>query len=196
MKLFFNSGTCSQAPHIIMNELDLRFELEKVDFANRDNLLAVNPKGQVPTLLLDDGQVLTETAVILQYLADQRHEYGLLPKHGTIARYKALEWLNFVATDLHKTLGSLFNREMPEEGKAAIRKTADRKLDYLNKHLATSPYLAGGEYTIADAYCFVVLGWTKILAIDMSKFPNLINYCERVAVRPAVAKTLQAEAHQ
>jgi glutathione S-transferase len=192
MKLFHSPGACSQAPLIIINELGLKCEIITNGFDNeKAELLKFNPRGQIPTLVLDNGEVLTEGAVIMQYLADQKPEAGLLPKAGSWERYRALESLNFVATELHKGLGLLFNKTLTEESKAPLKAIAEKKLAFLNTQLANRQFLAANQYTVADAYCFTVIGWTKLLGIDMTPYPNVLGYCERISQRPAVVAALK-----
>lgn len=193
MKLFHMTGACSLAPYITINELGLTCDIVKVNPADRTELLNFNPRGQVPTLVLDNGQVLTEAAVIMQYLADQKPEMNLLPQLGTWERYKTLEALNHIASDLHKSLGVLFVKDSTEETKAFQRSIAEKKLAQLNTHFEKNQFMAANQYTVADAYCFVVVGWTKWVGIDMSKYPHVLGHSERIATRPAIIKTLQAE---
>jgi glutathione S-transferase len=190
MKLFHAQYACSTAPYIVINELGLNCDIVKTNMADRTELLKFNPQGKVPTLVLDNGQVLTECAVIMQYLADQKPEAGILPKVGTWERYKTLEATNYVATELHKSLGALFARDITEEAKAFSKNAAMQKLTYLNNTLGQQQFLACNQFSIADIYCFVVVSWTKVLGFDMSQFPNVLGYCERIATRPSIAKTM------
>ncbi len=193
MKLFHMPGTCSQAIYITLTELGIPCEISIVTKTNRDELLKYNPRGQVPTLVLDNGQVLTEGAVIQSYLCDLKAEMNLMPKAGTWERYKTQEALNYVATELHKGIGALFSSDMPEAGKAVNKANAIKKLELLNAFFGKNQFLYGSTYTPADAYCFVVVNWTKWLGIDMTPFKNILGFNERIAKRPAVQKVLQAD---
>ena len=198
MKLYYAPGACSQAPHIVARELGLPVELTKVEFPAKrtvdgEDLLAVNPKGAVPTLRLDDGEVLTENAVILQFLADQKPGSELaIPKDG-IERYRLLEWLNFIATELHKGFGPLWDPATPVSFKDATREALAKKFDYLQQRIGDGPYILGDRFSILDAYAFAVLNWTRIHSIDINRWPGLVAYLQRVGTRPAVQETLRAE---
>ncbi|WP_421594938.1 glutathione transferase GstA [Rahnella sp. PD4] len=198
MKLYYKSGACSLSPHIVLREAGLDFSIEKVDLATRktetgDDFLAVNPKGQVPTLLLNDGSILTEGVAIVQYLADQKPDRQLMPEAGTLARYHALEWLNYVATELHKGFSPLFNPKTPEEFKTLTREALSKKFAYVNACLKDNHFLLGARFSVADAYLFTVMGWAKALKFDLSALTELNAYLERVAARPAVDAALSAE---
>lgn len=198
MKLYYSPGACSLAPHIVLNELGQPYDLEKVDLRAKKtetgaDFTAVNAKGQVPTLDIGQGQILTEVATILQYLADKAKESGLIPAFGTMDRYRAMETLNFVASELHKGIGGLFNPAMPEDGKKAIIARVERSLGWLNTQLATKPYLLGENYSVADAYAFTVLGWTKHVGVDLSPYAHIVAYLDRVGQRPAVQAALKKE---
>jgi len=198
MKLYYAPAACSQAPHIVAREAGLAIELANVRFPDKvtdegEKLTDVNPKGAVPTLRLDDGEVLTENAVILQYLADRAPDSELaLPASG-IERYRLLEWLNFIATELHKGFGPLWNPATPDAFKEATREALGKKFDYLQAEIGAGPYILGDRFSILDAYAFAVLNWTKVHAIDIARWPGLAAYLERVAARPAVQETLRAE---
>ncbi|PZF75252.1 glutathione transferase GstA [Aestuariivirga litoralis] len=198
MKLYYSPGACSLAPHIVLNELGQPYDLEKVDLRAKKtetgaDFTAINAKGQVPTLELAKGEVLTEVATILQYLSDKAKESNLLPAFGTMDRYRAMETLNFVASELHKGIGGLFNPAMPEDGKKAIIARVERSLGWLDKQLATKPYLLGDTYSVADAYAFVVLGWAKHVNVDLSPYAHIVAYIDRVGARPAVQAALKKE---
>ncbi len=198
MKLYYAPGACSLAPHIAAREAGLSIDLVKVEFPSKRTedgqaLTDVNPKGAVPTLRLDDGEVLTENAVILQYLADRAPGSELaLPASG-IERYRLLEWLNFIATELHKGFGPLWNPATPDAFKEATREALGKKFDYLQEKIGEGPYILGDRFSILDAYAFAVLNWTRIHSIDIGRWPGLTRYLERVAARPAVQETLRAE---
>ena len=197
MKLYYYPGACSMAAHIVLREGKFKFELDKVDLAAKrteggEDYLAVNPKGYVPALRLDDGTVLTEVAVIIQYLADQKPRRGLAPKPRTAERYRLLEWLNFTASEIHKGIGDFFNPKMTPEWREAKIERLGKRFDYLEKALGSQQYLMG-EFSIADAYLFPVLNWTNLHQIDVSNWPNLKAFMARIAERPAVKKAMKAE---
>jgi glutathione S-transferase len=197
MKLYYMPGACSLAPHIALREAGLSFDLEKVERSKKTqsgaDYLAVNSKGSVPALGLDDGQVLTEAAVIQQYIADKAPAKKLAAAAGTQERYRLQEWLNYIASEIHKGIGQLFNPAMPDDYKNAVKKTlADKQFLYLDKALAGRNYLLG-DFTVADGYLFTVLNWTNFHNIDLSAFPNITAFMKRVAARPAVQDALKAE---
>jgi glutathione S-transferase len=196
MKLFFTPGACSQAPHIALREAGASFDLVKVDLATKrtddgGDYREINSKGAVPALQLDDGTVLTENGAILQYIADQ-HGGDLMPDSG-MKRYRLLEWLNFIATELHKGFGPLWNPATPEDFKETTRQVLAGKFDYLQQQLGDSPFLTGENFTIADAYAYVILNWTGMHKIDLSRWPRLTAFVDRVGQRPAVREALEAE---
>jgi glutathione S-transferase len=198
MKLYYSPGACSLAPHIVLNELGAAYSLEKVDLGAKktesgNDFLSVNGKGYVPTLEFAKDTVLTEVSTILQYLADKADATALLPKFGTMERYRAMETLNFIASELHKGLGGLFNKAMPEEGRKVIIDRLNIRLAWLDAQLGKHHYVSGSAFTVADAYAFTVLGWGKWVGVDMAKWPNITAYLARVAARPAVQKTLAEE---
>ncbi|MBP2313523.1 glutathione transferase GstA [Azospirillum soli] len=198
MKLYMKPGACSLSPHIVMREAGLPADLVKVDLAAKKtedggDFLAVNPKGQVPTLALDEGGILTEGPVIVQYIADRAPDSGLLPPAGSLDRYRVQEWLNFVSSELHKTFSPLFRPTTPEEFKVIVKQTLAAKFAVLDRALDGKAYLMGDRFTVADAYCFTVLRWAKPMGIDLATWPNLTAYMARVADRPAVSAALTAE---
>jgi glutathione S-transferase len=198
MKLYYYPGACSMAVHIALREAGIAFELDKVDLAkhqtaNGEDYYQINPKGYVPALRLDDGQVLTEDAVLLQYVADLKPASGLAPKAGTMERYRLMEWLNFISSEVHKTLSALFNPKITPEWKDNQIALFGRRCDFLVKALGSKPYLMGDKFTIADAYLFTILGWANLFKLDMSKWPTLIDYAGRIAARPAVKEAMKAE---
>jgi glutathione S-transferase len=198
MKLYYAPGACSQAPHIVAREAGLPVELALVEFPSKrtpdgGSLYDVNPKGAVPTLKLDGGEVLTENAVILQYLADQAPDSDLALPRGGMDRYHLLEWLNYIATELHKGFGPLWNPATPDSFKEATREALGKKFDYLQEKIGDGPYILGDRFSILDAYAFAVLNWTSIHKIDINRWPGLAAYLRRVAERPAVRDTLRAE---
>jgi glutathione S-transferase len=198
MKLYYSPGACSQAPHIVLREAGLDFDLAKVDLPTKrledgGDYRAVNPKGAVPALELDDGSVLTENAVVLQFVADRAPDAGLIPPFGSMERYRLLEWLNYVSTELHKGFGPMFNPASSDEVREATREALARKFDYVEGRFGDGPYLTGEAFTIADAYLFVVLRWTRITRIDLARWPTLAAFVARIAERPAVQAALHAE---
>jgi glutathione S-transferase len=198
MKLYYAPGACSMAPHIVALEAGHTVDLVKVDIPNKKtadggDYWKINPKGYVPTLVLDDGQALTEAAVICQYLADQRPESALVPKFGTMERYREMEALNFVSTEIHKQLGALFNPKMTPEMKTVQIGTIERRFDALEKMLDGKAYMMGDKFTAVDAYLFTVLNWTNIFKIDVTRWPNIKAYMARIAERPKVREAMKTE---
>jgi glutathione S-transferase len=198
MKLYYAPGACSLAPHIVASEIGRPIELALVQFpakrtADGEDLYVVNPKGAVPTLRLDDGAVLTENAVILQYLADGAGGSELALAASGIERYRLLEALNFVATELHKGFGPLWNPATPDAFKETVRDMLGKKFDYLQALIGEKPYILGERFSIVDAYAFTVLNWAGMHQIDIARWPGLAAYLCRVAERPAVRETLRAE---
>ena len=198
MKLYYSPGACSMATHIVAREAGHTFDLEKVDIPNKTtagggDYWKVNPKGYVPALMLDNGEVLTEVGVICQYLADQKPASGLVPEFGTIARYRQMEALNFAATEIHKQIGALFNPKMTPEMKEVQIGTIERRFNALEKMLDGKEYIMGDQFSAADAYLFTVLNWTTMHQIDVSKWPNINAYMARVGERPKVQETMKAE---
>lgn len=198
MKLYYSPGACSLSPHIILNEGGFSFDKEKVDLTSKKtetdaDYTAVNPDGYVPALVLDDGQVLTEGPAIIQYLADCVPEKKLAPPMGTIERYRLMQWLNFISTELHKGFSPLFNPQAPEEWKAVATAQLARRLSTVSQQLEGKAWLLGNDFTVADAYLFTVLGWGRYVGVDMERWPVLKAYQGRVFMRPAVQSTLKAE---
>lgn len=198
MKLFYKPGACSLSPHIILREAGLDFSIESVDLATKitetgEDYLSINPKGQVPALVLDDGSLLTEGAAIVQYLADLVPDRHLIAPSGTLSRYHAIEWLNFVATELHKGFSPLFNPKTPDEYKVIARERLDKQFSYVDSVLAQHDYLLGKKFSVADAYLFTVTRWANALKLDITQRSNLDKYMARVAERPAVKAALAAE---
>ncbi|HLQ27405.1 MAG TPA: glutathione transferase GstA [Acidiferrobacterales bacterium] len=198
MKLYFAPGACSMAPHIVLREAGFPFDLEKVDLAkhqtaNGEDYYKINPKGYVPALKLDNGQLLTEGPAITQYLADQKPGSGLAPPAGTMERYRLMEWLNFLTSEIHKQFGPLFNPKITAEWKENQLNVLSRRFDYLTQSLNGRQYLMGDKFSIADAYLFTLLNWSNFLKVDLGKWPKLKDYMARVAARPAVKDTMKAE---
>jgi glutathione S-transferase len=198
MKLYYFPGACSLSPHIALREAGLSFELERMDPKTKKtksgaDYLKINPKGYVPALELDDGQVLTEAAVIVQYIADKKPEAKLLPPAGSLERYRAQEWLNYIATEIHKGVGALFNPQLTDPWKQVLREAVAPKFDFLGKRLEGKSHAFEDRFTVIDGYLFTVLGWTQYIGIDLAKWPALKSYSDRIAQRPAVQAALQAE---
>jgi glutathione S-transferase len=197
MKLYYSPGACSLAPHIAMREAGIAVDLQKVDLKAKQyaggDYKQVNGKGYVPAVAMDDGTVLTECPVILQYLADQKPDSGLAPKPGDPARYKLQEMLNFTTSELHKGMGNFFNPALTEEWRKAVTDRLSLRLDWLAKQLEGRQYIMGGKFTVADAYLFTILNWAGPSKFDLSKWPAITDYCKRVAQRPKVQEALKAE---
>jgi glutathione S-transferase len=202
MKLYYALGACSLSPHIVALEAAIALDLERVDILRTPHLTesgadfaSVNPNGYVPALVLDDGSVLTEGAAIVQYLADLKPEAGLAPPAGTIERTRLQAWLNFVGTELHKTYSPwLFHPEVGAQAQSYARKKIAERLALVETHLAANgPYLMGQRFTAADAYLFTIVGWSAFTKVDLSPFPSLRAFMDRVGARPKVHEAMQAE---
>lgn len=198
MKLFYKAGACSLSPHIILREANIDFTLVAVDLAAKrtetgEDYLTINPKGQVPALLLDDNTLLTEGVAIVQYIADLVPDRQLLAPVGSMTRYHTLEWLNYIATELHKGFTPLFRPDTPEEYKPTVRALLEKKLQYVNDALKDDQWICGSRFTIADAYLFTVLRWARAVKLNMEGLDHVASYMTRVAERPAVAAALKAE---
>ena len=198
MKLYYAPGTCALAPHIVLSELGLPHTAIKVDLKtgtteNGSDYRQINSKGYVPALDLGDGTHLTEVAVLIQYLADQAPAAGLAPANGTMARYQLQEWVNFIATEIHKGFGPLWKSDSTEDEKERTRNRLGVRLDWLAGELKGREYVTGKQFTIADAYLFTVLNWGQWTGVDLAKWPVLQTYMARVAARPKVRQALKAE---
>ena len=198
MKLFYAPGACSLSPHIALCESGLPFETERVDLRTKitksgGDYRAVNPKGSVPALVLDDGEVLTEGPAVVQYIADRAPEKTLAPPAGTLARYRLQEWLNYISSEMHKGFAPLFRPDTTDDAKKAAIATFSSKLDYVAKCLEGRDYLLGDQFTVADGYLFTILGWTPFAGIELGQWPAVKAYVERVGARPAVQSALAAE---
>jgi glutathione S-transferase len=198
MKLYYSSGACSLSPHIVARELGIPVELQKVNTKDKTiegggDYWKVNGRGYVPALELDNGEILTEGPAIVQYLADQKPDAGLAPKSGTFERYRLQEWLNFLTSEVHKQFSPLFKPNTPDDYKKIARENIATRFDWLDKQLAGKEYLMGRQFTVADAYAFVLIGWSKFQGIDLARWPNLAAYHKRVGARPNVQAALQAE---
>jgi len=198
MKLYYTPGACSLSPHIALLEAGLPYDLVKVDLRakkleNGDDYLTVNPKGQVPALRLDSGELITEGPVIIQMIADKANDKNLAPARDSAERYKLLEWLNFITTELHKNFSPLFQPVIPDDVKTFFKDRLIAKFKYIDGHLAGHDYLLGKQFTVADGYLFVMLAWADRLQLDLSGLSNLIAYKARIAARPKVKEAMTKE---
>lgn len=198
MKLYYSPGACSLSPHIVLREAGLAFEPVKAPTKTHQlddgtDYYTINPLGYVPLLELDDGTRLREVPAILQYIADQVPTKNLAPAAGTLPRYRLQEWLTFIGMELHRSIGVLFNPALPEEGKQVFRDRAGKRLKWLEGELAGKDYVLGQNFSVADAYLFVVTRWAKPLGFDLAPYPNLAAHQERVGARAAVQEALKVE---
>jgi glutathione S-transferase len=198
LKLFYKAGACSLASHIALVESGLPFEIEAVDLktkltASGADFTKINAKGYVPALMLDNGEVLTEGAAVIQYIADQAPEKHLAPLNDGMARYRLQSWLAFISSELHKNCSPLFNPDASSDWKAAAKAKLEQRLTYVSEHLAGQPYLLGNEFSIGDAYLFTVLGWAPHIDLDLGKWPVLTAFRARVGERPSVQAAMKAE---
>ena len=197
MKLYYSPGACSQAPHILLHEIGLDHDAARVDLKAKrledgSDYLAVNPKGAVPALQLDSGEVLTENAVILQFLGDRASWPEVLPPLGDFRRYRVLEMVNFITTELHKRFGFLFSPDATDEMKRLVVRDLSKKLDYIDERLGEGPFLFGDQLTLPDPYLFVITGWAEKF-IGLDRWPNLAAFRRRMLQRPSVRNVLQFE---
>jgi glutathione S-transferase len=198
MKLYYLAGACSQASNIALREAGLKFELIKVDRRTKKaadglDFNEVNPKGYVPALTLDSGETLTENVCVLQYIADRNPAAQLAPAYGTMERYRLIEWLSFISTELHKHFGTLFNPDSPEDARRTAVAGLTRRLDYTPRALGSKTYLMGEQFTVADCFLGVVLGWSAHVNLDLGKWPELKRYVDRVRARPQVVEAMKSE---
>jgi len=198
MKLYYASGACSLASHIALQESGLPFEIDKLNVPSKttsagEDYMQINPKGYVPAIRLNDGSVLTEGAVILQYIADQKPDSGLAPEAGTRERYRLQEWLNFIGTEIHKSYGPLLNKTTTDDAKNSARILLSKRLAYVESQLANKPYLMGSSFTVADAYLYVTLSWSDHAGFDLGQFPRIKEYIAKIRIRPAVQAAMRAE---
>jgi glutathione S-transferase len=196
MKLFFTPGACSLSPHIALREAGMPFDLEQVDLKSKQtksggDYRAVNPKGSVPALQLDNGQVLTEGPAIVQYIADQKPQSKLAPAAGTFERYRLQEWLNYLSSELHKMYSPLFNPATPADQQQAIKSAIGTKLELVNRNLEGKQFLMGDTFTVADGYLFTILSWSKHVGMNVPA--GLNSYFDRIVSRPAVQSAMKAE---
>ena len=198
MKLYYSPGACSLSPHIVLREAGLDFEpvlasTKTHKLQDGTDYYSINPKGYVPLLELDDGQRLSEGPAIVQYIADQAPDKQLAPASGTMARYRLQEWLNFITSELHKTFSPLWSKDTAQSTQDATRAKLATRFAELDQLLARQPYLTGETFTVADAYAFTIVSWSKLLKVDLAPFTHLSAFLERVAARPAVQEALRAE---
>jgi glutathione S-transferase len=198
MKLYYSPGACSMSPHIVLHESGLPFTLEKVDLRAKKtetgaSYIAICPKGQVPALQLDSGEILTEGPAIVQYIADRAPAKKLAPAAGTLQRYRLFEWLNFISTELHKSHTPLFRSALPDEYKQTLLQNIADRYSYVAQQIEGKDYLLGDTFTVADAYLFTILGWASHVGIDLSRWPTLQAYQQRISARPSVQTVLKAE---
>jgi glutathione S-transferase len=198
MKLYVSPGACSLAPHIALIAAGLPFSVERVSLktkaiASGGDFRDINDKGSVPALVLDDGKVLTEAVVLLQYIADQAPAAGLAPAYGSVERYRVMEWLNYIAMELHKRFTPIFTPGCTEEGRTAAWAALAHPLNYLARKLEGGAFLTGESFTIADAYLFTVLNWAGFAKFSLADWPALQAYQARVGALPAVQEALRAE---
>ena len=198
MKLYYAPAACSFAPHVALREAGLPFEPVKVDLRKHtlavdgSDYYAINPKGYVPLLELDNGERLSEVAVVLQYIAD-RKPGTIAPAFGSMERYRVMEWLNFISSEVHKQFGPLWYPDTPDATKEKQRATLAKRFDYLSQTLGRQPYLMGDKFTIADAYLHAILNWTGFLKVDIAPWPALVQFQARMAARPAVQEAQKVE---
>ena len=198
MKLYYSPGACSLAPHILLQESKAKYTLEKVDLKTKitekgEDFKKINPKGYVPTLQLDNGEVLTEGPAIMQYIADQAPTSKLAPAAGTMARYRLQEWLNFITSEIHKGFSPLFNPAVPDAYKTMVKENLGKRFDYLSDKLTKNNFLMGNDFTAPDAYLYTTLTWSGYVGIDLSRWPSLQAFVKRVGDRPAVKAAHAAE---
>ena len=195
--LYYSPDACSQAPHILMHEIGIEHDAVRVHLKSHtlndgSSYLAINPKGSVPAILIENGDVLTENAVILQYLADRADAVQVLPPLGDFRRYRVLEMVNFITTELHKSFSPLFSADAGDEVKAFFRNKVANRLDYIDARLGSGPFLFGDELTLPDPYLFVISGWTEAL-FGLEQWPNIAAFRERMLERPWVRHVLRFE---
>ncbi|HMT92710.1 glutathione transferase GstA [uncultured Thiothrix sp.] len=197
MKLFISPGACSLSPHIALQESGLAFEVEKVNLKTKltesgVSFPEINPKGYVPALLLDSGELLTEGPAIVQYIADQVPEKNLVPAHGTMARYELQAWLTYIGTELHKSFVPFFHHGSAD-WQAVAKANLEARYAYVNQHLADKNYLLGEDFSVADGYLFTVTRWLRVSKLDLAAWPHLTAFQKRMAERPGVHAALKAE---
>jgi len=198
MKLYFSPGACSLASSIAFHEAGVPVELVRVDtgahkLKDGSDYYKINPRGYVPALQLDDGQVFSEGAALMQYIGDLAPASAVIPKPGTVDRLRANSWLTFISSEIHKSYSPLFNKALNDDAKAIFKDKLARRFDELEKHFTSHKYLMGDQFTVADGYLYTVISWSPHVGIDLSKWKHLADYRQRVADRPKVKEALQAE---
>jgi glutathione S-transferase len=198
MKLYYSPGACSLSPHIVACEAELPVELVKVDLQskrteNGEDFRQINPNGYVPVLILDDGNKLMEGPAIVQYLADQSPDKKLIPPAGEFERYQLQQWLNFISTEIHKSFSFLFNSAAPDAAKQLAIDSLMTRLETVAEHLSTHAFLLDEHFSVADAYLFVTLSWGPYVDVDISRWPALMRYADKISLRPAVQKAMREE---
>lgn len=198
MKLYYSPGSCAMSPHIVLAEAGVSYELDRVDLSTKTTqdggqLKDVHEQDAVPVLLLDDGDTLTEGAAIVQFIADRNPASGLAPAAGTIERARVQEWLNYIATEMHKAHVPLFKADYAQEAKQIALTNVKKAYDYVSRKLGDKAYLTGDTFTVADAYLFTIINWHNFINVDLSPWPVLADYQARVAARPAVQAALREE---
>ncbi len=198
MKLYYMPSACSQASNIALREAGLAFELVKVDrhtkkAADGLDYNTVNPKGYVPALTLDNGETLTENVTVLQYIADQSPAAKLAPPAGTMERYRLMEWLSFINSEIHKSFTPMFHKDSPEASREFAMAHLTRRLEYVQRALGSKTFLMGEQFTVADCYLYTVLSWAPFVKLDLGKWPELKRYVDRIHARPHVQEALRAE---
>ena len=198
MKLFYAPGACSMSPHIVLEESGLPYSIEKVDLKSKRtetgvDYITINPKGMVPALQLDDGQILTEGQAIVQYLADKVPAKKLIPPVGSLERYRVAEWLSFIGAELHKQFGPLFHAGTSADYRTLAQASLLKNFGYVNQQLQGKKFLVGEQFSVADAYLFVMLSWAPHVKLDLSSLPNLGGYAAAIRQRPSVVSTLKSE---
>lgn len=197
MKLYYSPGSCSLAPHIIVNELGIKCEFERVNLKegtySGGDFKSINSQGSVPVLEMEEGGILSEVSVIMQYLCSLKPDHKILPKSGTLEYFRVLEWLNFIATELHKGFAPLWYPSTPDNYKMVALENLKKKFDHVVTKLENRPYLMGHDFSAPDAYLYTVLRWTRPLRIDLTLYPTLSAYLTRLTERPAIQKSLETE---
>ena len=198
MKLYYSPGACSLSPHIVAREAGIELALERVDTKEKvtetgRSYWTINPKGYVPALELDDGEILTEGPAIVQYLADRRPDAGLAPANGTTERYRLQEMLGYINSELHKTYSPLFNPTTSDELRQERKQYLRKRYGVLNEVLADRPFLLGDAFTAADAYMFTVTNWARVVGLDLSDYPHVLAFQDKIAKRPSVQAAFRAE---
>jgi glutathione S-transferase len=198
LKLYYSPAACSLAPHIALQDAGATFTLEKVDLQTKKaesnaDFLTINPKGYVPALQLESGEVMTEVTAIVQYIAQTFPKSGLAPAAGTPDHYKLLEWLGFISLELHRNLATLFNPTLTPQVRESVLAVLAKRLDWLATQLAGKTYLVGNRFTVADGYLFTIMNWSNFVSFPLSPWKSIQEYLTRIGSRPSVIAALEAE---